>query len=350
MENEYYSQENHGPYSLFELGDFQLECGRTLADCQLAYSCFGELNSEKTNAIVFTVMFSGTNKAMEKYIGKGLALDPEKYFIVVPNQLGSGLSTSPHNAPPPDEGPDFPQISIGDDVRAQHRLLTEKFGVKSIDLVLGWSMGGQQTYEWCVRYPEMVRRAAPIGGTARTTPHDSLYVEVFCEALKSDPAWEHGRYTQPHAVELGLKRLAHVFALMGNCTEFYRQEKWTDLGIASLDGYLSGFWETWFKPMDPNNLLCMASKWKRGDVCAVSGKSLKDTLGSIRAKVFVIAFTQDMFIPLTDCKYEQEMIPGSELRQVPTLWGHFGMLGLAQEDFDLINSILSEALQSPCAA
>ena len=130
MENEYYSQENHGPYSLFELGDFQLECGRTLANCQLAYSCFGELNSEKTNAIVFTVMFSGTNKAMEKYIGKGLALDPEKYFIVVPNQLGSGLSTSPHNAPPPDAGPDFPQISIGDDVRAQHRLLTEKFGVK----------------------------------------------------------------------------------------------------------------------------------------------------------------------------------------------------------------------------
>ncbi len=346
MGNTYYSQENHGPYSVYGLGDFSLECGKTLANCQLAYSCFGELNEDKTNAVVFTVMFSGTNKAMEKYIGKGLALDPEKYFIVVPNQLGSGLSTSPHNAPSPDSGPDFPEISIGDDVRAQHQLLTEKFGVKSIELVLGWSMGAQQTYEWCVRYPEMVRRAAPIAGTAKTTPHDSLYVDVFCEALKTDPAWDGGRYEGPHDVELGLKRLAHVFALMGNCTEFYRQQKWTDLGIDSLDNYLSGFWETWFKPMDPNNLLCMASKWKRGDISAFTGKSLEDTLGAIQAKVFVVAFSEDMFIPVSDCKAEQELIPGSELKVISTLWGHFGMLGLEQKDFDSIDAHLGELLRT----
>ena len=345
MENEFYSQENHGPYSLYDLGDFHLECGKTLPNCQLAYSCFGELNAGKTNAIVFTVMFSGTNKSMEKYIGNGLALDPEKYFIVVPNQLGSGLSTSPHNAPPTNNGPNFPEVSIGDDVRAQHQLLTEKFDVKNIELVLGWSMGAQQTYEWCVRYPDMVKRAAPIAGTAKTTPHDSLYVDVFCEALKSDPAWNNGNYTEPHAVTLGLKRLAHVFALMGNCTEFYRQQEWKKLGFNSLDSYLSDFWETWFNPMDPNNLLCMASKWKRGDASSHSGKNLQEVLKSIKAKVFVISFTEDMFIPTRDCKIEQELIPNSELRQIPTLWGHFGMLGLFQEDFDLINNTLHELLQ-----
>ena len=284
MENEYYSQENHGPYSMYELGDFSLECGKTLANCQLAYACFGELNEDKTNAVVFTVMFSGTNKAMETYIGKGLPLDPEKYFIVVPNQLGSGLSTSPHNAAAPDNGADFPNISIGDDVRAQHQLLTEKFGVKSIELVLGWSMGAQQTYEWCVRYPDMVKRAAPIGGTAKTTPHDSLFVDVFSETLKTDPAWEGGRYPDAHGVELGLKRMAHVFALMGNCTEFYRQKKWEALGIDSLENYLTGFWEAWFKPMDPNNLLCMASKWKRGDVGAFSGKAWRTPSETFRPR------------------------------------------------------------------
>ena len=346
MDNEYYSQENHGPYSMYELGDFELECGKTLPNCQLAYASFGELNEDKTNAVVFTVMFSGTNKAMESYIGKGLALDPEKYFIIVPNQIGSGLSTSPHNAPLPDNGADFPDISIGDDVRAQHQLLTEEFGVKSIELVTGWSMGAQQTYEWCVRYPDLVKRAAPIGGTAKCTPHDSLYVDVFCEALKSDPAWEGGRYTDAHGVELGLKRMAHVFALMGNCTEFYRQQKWEALGIDSLDNYLTGFWETWFKPMDPNNLLCMASKWKHGDVSAFTGKSLEDTLAAIQAKVFVIAFTHDMFIPLGDCQAEQQMIPNSELKEVPTLAGHFGMLGLLDGDFDQINGYLGELLQT----
>lgn len=346
MDNEYYSQENHGPYSMYELGDFELECGKTLPNCQLAYASFGELNEDKTNAVVFTVMFSGTNKAMESYIGKGLALDPEKYFIIVPNQIGSGLSTSPHNAPLPDNGADFPDISIGDDVRAQHQLLTEEFGVKSIELVTGWSMGAQQTYEWCVRYPDLVKRAAPIGGTAKCTPHDSLYVDVFCEALKSDPAWAGGRYTDAHGVELGLRRMAHVFALMGNCTEFYRQQKWEALGIDSLDNYLTGFWEAWFKPMDPNNLLCMASKWKRGDVGAFTGKSLEDTLGAIQAKVFVIAFTHDMFIPLGDCQAEQKMIPNSELKEVPTLAGHFGMLGLLEGDFDQINGHLGELLQT----
>ena len=170
MENEYYSQENHGPYSMYELGDFSLESGETLPNCQLAYASFGELNEDKTNAVVFAVMFSGTNKAMESYIGEGKALDPAKYFIIVPNQIGSGLSTSPHNAPAPHNGADFPDISIGDDVRAQHQLLTEKFGVKSIELVLGWSMGAQQTYEWCVLIRTWSTRAAPIGGNGQDHP------------------------------------------------------------------------------------------------------------------------------------------------------------------------------------
>lgn len=145
--NNYYSQQNHGPFELIGIGDLQLEEGGTLPDCRLAVSLHGQLNAAKDNAILVPTWYSGTSKVMEQvYIGAGRALDPDKYFIICVNQIGGGLSTSPSNS----NGPDFPQIRIGDDVRAQYRLLTEHFGLTSLALVVGGSMGAQQTYEWAV--------------------------------------------------------------------------------------------------------------------------------------------------------------------------------------------------------
>src|SRR5215831_11969818 len=86
----------------------------------------------------------------------------------------------------------FPHVRIGDDVRAQHKLVTEKFGIEKLALVLGASQGAQQTYEWAVRYPDMVRRAAPIAGTARATIHFTLFIETLVEAITSDPGFQQG--------------------------------------------------------------------------------------------------------------------------------------------------------------
>lgn len=344
--NEYYSQELHGPYALFELGDFRLESGEKLKQARLAYSVHGELNEAKDNAILFTIMFSGTSKSMEHYIGKGKALDPDKYCIILPNQLGAGLSTSPHNVDGDQSMNRFPNISIGDDVIAQHQLLREKFGIEELQLVTGWSMGAQQTYEWAIRFPDMVKRAAPIAGTAKCSVHDSLYVDVFSDALRSDPNWKNGGYSDSHACNEGLKRLAHVFALMGVCTEFYKQECWKRLGFDSFDALMSDFWEAWFAPMDPNSLLVQARKWKEGDSSKLHNGDLFLALKSISAKTYVIAFEEDMFVPVQDCENEQKIIPNSKLKIIPSLMGHFAMLGLFNEDFKLIDSIFRELLDS----
>lgn len=88
----------------------------TIRDCKLAYKTFGKLNEAKDNAILFPHMYSGTHKAMEIYIGEGMALDPSKYFIILPNQLGNGLSSSPHNTPFPFGRGAFPKVRISDDV------------------------------------------------------------------------------------------------------------------------------------------------------------------------------------------------------------------------------------------
>ena len=346
MPNDFYNEKNHGSYEIFNLGDFELQRSGSLPDCKLAYATAGELADAKDNAILFPVMFSGTSGSLRHYIGEGLALDPKKYFIIIPNQLGNGLSSSPNNSEAPLDAGSFPPLDIADDVRAQHRLLDEHFGITKLQLVVGWSMGAQQTYEWAVRYPEMVRRAAPIAGTAKVTPHDALYVDTFCAALKSDPVWNNGNYGD-EVVKDGLQLLARVFALMGVCPEFYKQQLWQKLDIKSMDEFLSGFWEKWFAPMDPNVLLCMADKWKNGDVSIPYDGDLNKALQRITARTTVIAFSEDMFIPEQDCRAEQAMIANSKIEVLDSLWGHFTTLGLFEEDFKRINEILGDLLAQP---
>ena len=96
-------------YEVFDLGDVTLQHGATLRDAKLAYKTYGELNADKSNAIVYPTWYSGRHWDNEWLIGDGMALDPAKYFIIVPNMLGNGLSSSPSNAPPPYNAARFPR-------------------------------------------------------------------------------------------------------------------------------------------------------------------------------------------------------------------------------------------------
>lgn len=97
IENAYYSPEVRGPYEMFDLGDCTLEESPTLRGCQLAYATFEELNDARDNAILVTTWYSGTHQIFaDAYIGSEHALDPEKYFIVVANQIGKCVLPTPH--------------------------------------------------------------------------------------------------------------------------------------------------------------------------------------------------------------------------------------------------------------
>ena len=340
----YYSELTQGTHSYFDLGMFKLEMGDALPSAKLAYKTHGTLNRARDNAILFPHMYSGTSASMEMFIGAGRPLDPEKYFIILPGQFGNGFSSSPSNTPAPFDRARFPKVTIGDDVRAQYRLVTEQFKIDKLQLVLGWSMGAEQTYEWAVRYPEMVLRAAPFGGTAKTAPHNYLSVCLHEEAIKSDPAWDAGDYPDPSAVKAGLTLHSHVFSVLGVCPAFYKQEVWRTFGSASLDEFMKNFWEAWFLPMDANNLLSMGWKWRNGDVSRLAGGDLKRALGRIQAKTYVMPFANDMLFPVEDCAAEQEMIAGSELRVINSLWAHFAMLCIDPVDQRQIDQNLAELL------
>ncbi|MFL5251351.1 MAG: alpha/beta fold hydrolase [Rhodopila sp.] len=345
IENSYYSQEAHGPYELHDIGNLELEEGATIRGCKLAVATFGSLNAARDNAILIPTWYSGTNKIMEQvYIGKGRALDPDKYFIIVINQIGNGLSTSPHNTPPPAGMGNFPRVRIGDDVRAQHRLVTEKFGLTELALVVGGSMGAQLTYEWAVRYPDMVKRAAPIAGTAKNTVHDFLFTETLADAITSDPNFAGGFYRSSADVREGLLRHAKMWAVMGWSTEFFQRGRHKALGFSSLDDFIINFMYAYFSVMDPNDLLCMAWKWQRGDVSRHTGGDLRAALGRIKALTFVMPMSTDMFFPVADCQAEWRLIPNAEFRPIETIDGHLALFGADPNVLVQLDRHLSELL------
>jgi len=345
IDNNYYSQAVHGPYELHDIGNLELEEGGTIRNCTLAYATFGTLNAAKDNAILVPTWYSGTTKIMEQaYIGQGRALDPDKYFIIAVNQIGNGLSTSPHNTPAPGGMGNFPHVRIGDDVRAQHKLITEKFGLTSLALVVGGSMGAQQTYEWAVRYPDMVQRAAPIAGTAKNTVHDFLFTQTLVEAITSDPGFNNGFYASSSDVRAGLLRHAKMWAVMGWSTEFYQENRYKALGFSSLDDFLVNFMFGYFGVMDPNDLLCMAWKWQRGDVSRHTGGDLRAALGRIKAKTFVLPMSTDMFFPPADCQAEWRLIPDAEFRPIKTIDGHLALFGTDANAISQLDGHLVELL------
>lgn len=351
IENPFYTAENHGAYDLISIGRLDLEEGGRIPDCQLAVATFGELNAAKDNAILMPTWYTGTHQVYrDVYIGSEHALNPDKYFIVVINQIGNGLSTSPHNT----DGANadiamsrFPRVRMGDDVVAQERLLREHFGIEELALVVGGSMGAQQTYEWAVRFPDKVRRAAPIAGTAKNTPHDFLFTRTLVEAITSDPGFNSGEYESNADVETGLARHARVFGAMGFSTEFWKQEVWRALEFNSMDEFLEGFLQPYFTVMDPNDLLLKAWKWQRGDVSRHTNGDLAAALGRVKAKMFIMPINEDMFFPPRDCKAEQELVPDSELRIIDDIGGHLGLFGLAPTYMSQVDQHLGELLAKP---
>ncbi|MCJ2057404.1 alpha/beta fold hydrolase [Methylobacterium sp. J-048] len=347
MAESYDSQETHGPYENFKVGDFVLESGAKIRDLSLAYATFGTLNAEKSNAILFPSWYSGTTKILEHaYIGSGRSLDPERYFVILVNQIGNGLSSSPSNTPAPFHQARFPQPSIGDDVRAQYRLITERFGIERLALVLGGSMGAQQTWEWAVRFPDAVARAAPIAGTARTTPHNQLLVDTFIEAITSDQAYGDGWFDEG-AVHRGLRRHARLFAAAGFTPRLFNQALWRDLGFTTVDDFVTGFVENHFLPQGPNDLLTLLRKWRGGDVGPHGGGDLARALARIKAELSIIAIDEDGFFPLADIEAEQRLVPRSRLVRISSAWGHLALFGLDPAYNRAVDAGLSELLATP---
>jgi len=329
-------------YDIFNLGAVPLQSGALLQDGRLAYKTHGTLNAARDNAVVFPTWFAGDHTHNEWLIGPGRALDPARYFIIMPNLLGNGLSSSPSNTPAPQGGPDFPKVTLYDNVLMQHRLVTEKFGIERLELVLGSSMGAMQSFHWAAIFPEMVKRLAPFCGAARCARHNQVFIAGIRAALTADSAWDKGRYAAPPAQ--GLRAMARVYAGWGFSQAFFREElDRSQLNFQSLEDYMVGFWESSFLPLDANNLLAMMWSWEHADISAnpLYEGDFRRALGAIKAKTIVMPSRTDLYFPPEDSAIEVSLMSNATLATIPSVWGHFaGGLGLNKADVDFIDDKL----------
>ena len=156
-------------YQVHKIRNFDLQCGERLPEAVIAYQTYGELNPAGDNVVVLPTFYTGTHVRNEGFFGAGRAIDPARHFIVSVNLMGNGYSSSPDNTPPPFDGPRFPTVTLYDNIRAQHDLITGQLRVKEIALVTGWSMAGCQSFQWAAQYPEMVGAILPFCGSAKTS-------------------------------------------------------------------------------------------------------------------------------------------------------------------------------------
>ncbi len=331
------------PYEVFELGDLALQCGITLRGAKLAYKTYGQLSTARDNAILMPTFFGARHTDVEPMLAPGRALDPARYFIVVPNLLGNGLSSSPSNTPPPFDRAAFPEITVYDNVACQHRLVTERLGIERLKLVVGYSMGAQQAFQWGALYPDSVTAIAPICGSARTSPHNYLFLDGVKAALTADGAFEDGWYESPPVK--GLRAVSRVYAGWYLSQDFFREQEYRKLGLASLEDVVR-FTEGYFRERDANDLLAMLWTWQHADISAndLFRGDFEAALRAIRSRAIVMPSTTDLYFRVRDNELEVAHMPHAELRPIPSIWGHLAALNPADNRFidEALNELLSD--------
>jgi homoserine O-acetyltransferase len=331
-------------YETLALGNFALQSGSTLWQAQLAYKTFGALNAAGDNVVLIPTFYAGQHSDCELMFTPGRAIDPAKHFIVVVSMFGNGLSSSPSNAPPPVDRASFPRVTLYDNVVAQHRLVTRHLGIKRIRLVAGFSMGAQQAFHWGVLFPDLVDAIAPICGSAKTSPHNVVFLEGVKAALTADAAFNDGWYDAPPVK--GLIAFSRVYAGWVYSQDFYRQREYTKLGLGSIDDVLR-FSEQRYRSRDANDLLAMLWTWQHADVSANDrfNGNLTAALKAITARAIVMPSETDLYFRVRDNEIEVRHMPNAELRPIPSIWGHAAGRGTNPVDNAFIDAALTDLLR-----
>ncbi|MAO94710.1 MAG: hypothetical protein CMD00_04060 [Flavobacteriales bacterium] len=306
----------------YELGDIELLSGETLLSAKLAYKTYGALNSDKNNVILLPTFYTGTHKRNEGFFGANRAINPEKHFIISINLFGNGLSTSPSNADKKQRGSKFPTITLWDNIKCQHELLTKNFNIEKIALVTGWSMAGCQSYQWAAQYPDMVEAILPFCASAKTSEHNFVFLEGVKAALCADPIWNNGDYSSP-PIE-GLKAFGRVYAGWAFSQSFFREKKYKELGFKNVEELLIDWENDHVNNWDANNLLTKLLTWQQNDISTgpIYNNNFTEALNRIKAKAILMPCSHDLYFPPEDNEFEVKHMQNAELRKFDSIWGH----------------------------
>ena len=308
----------------FTITNFRLENGQTLPTARVMYATYGTLNAARDNAVLLPSHYMADAHGYDWLIGPGKALDPAKYFLVATELFGNGKSSSPSNTPPPFDGPRFPVTTIRDNVAAGHQLLTQALGIRHLRAVIGFSMGGQQAFQWGVSYPDFADRIVVTSATAKTWPHGIVRLESQIVAITTDPVFAGGNYmTQP---KKGLEAFGAVWAAWLFSQQWWRDELWRSYSPpgTTFAQVFDGFHKDFIPGADANDLILQMRTWEVHDVGTSPGfgGDTKRALAAIKVPLLYMPSETDLYFPVGDARFEAQFIPNVTLTPIPSLWGH----------------------------
>jgi len=296
-----------------------------LGNASLAYAIWGELNAAGDNAVLLPSYFTGTHASYGTLIGSGRALDPARYFIIATNLFGNGVSTSPSH------GGLFPNLSIAENVQAQHGLL-HSLGVTSLALAAGWSMGAMQALHWAMLYPDMVRNVVAVCGTAFCWPINSAFLAGIAPILQAVPAVEE---------RLALGLFGRAYCGWAYSAEFFRAGLYRGLGFETLDALLDD-WAADHQTHRAADLLAALHAWRH---TARSAEAAKTALARITARCFIMPCDTDTYFTVHDAAFEAACIKNATLLPLSSPYGHCaGAPGRFPEESARIKAIFAHAL------
>ena len=303
---------------VLSLGDFALQSGKRLPEARLSWKTHGTLSATRDNVIVYPTSYGAQHPGLEWAIGPDSLFDPSRWFIVIPDMFGNGLSSSPSNTP------DYPDlVTSADNVMAQRRLLREVFGVEQVAAVYGFSMGAQQAYHWAALAPEQVARAVVVCGSAKTSPHNQVFLLSLMAVLEAAPEYlGHGRFSAEPV--LARRAFTRNYAGWAMSQDWYRAGlHLSSTGAKTLDAFLDDHWGPGFK-LAAADLYAQLRTWYAGDISAndLYGGDLMAALGAIRARVLLMPGETDLYFPVADNAAELLALRAGALRPIPSIWGH----------------------------
>ena len=325
-----------------ELGDLELESGEILRDYRQSYVTHGELNREKSNAVLVCISLTGNHHRLDFLIGPGKALDPAHYFIIAADPISNGLSTSPSNSER-QPGMRFPRFTIRDMVESQYRLLTRQFGIPRLQAVIGASMGGMQALQWAVSHRLYLGACVAMTPMAKTSAWAVLVTETARSCLMADPAWTgDGFSAEP---ERGWRAYTGLMTALLSRTPAALAEFLPDCAGAHL----------WFEKIhaqnrangfDAHDYLYQSWAYQAHDVGTTTGfqGDTEAALTSINARTLVLAPPLDLFNP-AEAARAAARIPGAKFVEIPSVQGHQAATSTKPEDAAFLNRVIGQFLK-----
>ncbi|MGC2459243.1 MAG: homoserine O-acetyltransferase [Gallionellaceae bacterium] len=294
--------------------------GAVLPRYELVYETYGELNADKSNAILVCHALSGHHHVAGYYadnprnvgwwdnmIGPGKPVDTNKFFVIGVNNLGgchgsTGPSSIDPNTGKP-YGASFPVVTVEDWVVAQARL-AEQLGIKQFAAVMGGSLGGMQALQWSLSYPERVRHALVIAAAPRLTAENIAFNDVARNAILTDPDFHGGNFYEHNVVpKRGLRlarMLGHITYLSDDAMadKFGRSLRSGKLGYTydiefEIESYLRYQGDKFAAYFDANTYLLMTKALDYFDPARQYDDDLNKAFAAARANFLVLSFTTD---------------------------------------------------------